>query len=593
MKWLYDLNYRKCFFLAGGNSMHLLEAASKFFDCVPVVHEVTAAIATEYFNETSPDGSKAFALVTAGPGLTNLVSGIAGAWLESRELLVVGGQVKSGDLARGQIRQRGIQEIDGVSIVKSITKLAILLDAPLPKYKFEEIVKESSTGRKGPVFLEICLDVSAAPALNEQEIVVKFDEKSRSHTSTEDLEHLRDLIRGAKRPLLLFGGGVDRKTAWTTLPIFEKYEMPIAATWTGADRVGDDYPFYAGRPNNFGMRWSNIFLQQSDLLIAVGTRLNLQQTGFAWDQFVPEGKIVHVDIDARELTKGHPKTDMKLQTESTVFIRELIDILEENRGQHNWKDWVEFLAIVRKELPLIEECHNVRDGYVDPYRFINSISIFLKSDDIIIPCSSGGTFTATQQAFVNSGTQKMVSNKGLASMGYGLAGAFGASQANPRDRIILFEGDGGFAQNLQELGTIAKNSSNIKIFLISNRGYASIRTTQKAYFDGHYVGCDEATGLGLPNWEKICEAFGIAFHAISDEDPFSERMLSHLNSNKPTLFVIEADPDQIYQPKITSTILKDGSMSSNPLHLMSPFLDKPKMDIVFKYLPRNHWEDEN
>ena len=303
MDVLKDAGYSTCFFLGGGNSMHLLESASKRFECISVVHELTAAVATEYFNQTNQQNKKAFALVTAGPGLTNLVTGIGGAWLDSRELLVVGGQSKSSNLARGKVRQIGHQEIDGVSIVRPITKFAARIETPIDAQEIIDLVSQSWTGRPGPVFLEICLDVSAKEVQLNKEFESTNLEKNKTSKKfgSKEYKKLTKYLQQSKRPLLLLGGGVNRKTALEFQESIKEFNLPIACTWTGADRVTSDYKNYAGRPNTYGMRWANIFQQQSDLIIAVGTSLGYQQTGFNTDKYAPLASIIHVDIDKNEI----------------------------------------------------------------------------------------------------------------------------------------------------------------------------------------------------------------------------------------------------------------------------------------------------
>jgi acetolactate synthase-1/2/3 large subunit len=291
MQCLEGLGFTHVFYVAGGNSMHLLESASRYFECIPVVHEVTACISTEYFNESG--GRKAFALVTAGPGLTNTITGIAGAWLESHELLVIGGQVKSANLKSTGSRQGGIQEIDGVGLVAGITKKAVRIEKPMVEHEIAELVNLGKSGRKGPIFLEICLDVSATEFSDVD--VMKRQAKTltpsieKSLSFDFNLDQIRALIQKSSRPLILLGNGISRTASKELLEELAPLRIPVATTWSGADRIGFDYPFYAGRPNTFGMRWANIFQQQADLLIVVGSSLGLQQTGFNSAGFLPAG----------------------------------------------------------------------------------------------------------------------------------------------------------------------------------------------------------------------------------------------------------------------------------------------------------------
>jgi acetolactate synthase-1/2/3 large subunit len=585
MYWLSDLGYTHCFFLAGGGSMHLVDSASRYFECIPVVHEVSAVIATEYFNESNTHSKKAFTLVTTGPGLTNAITGIAGAWLESRECLVIGGQVKGIDLAKNGLRQKGIQEVNGLELTSSITKAQLQITEPVSRQVIERVLYQGSSGRKGPVFIEICIDASASKVLDySNEDAIPGPIPVASKISHQELLSLRQMLASSRRPLLLLGSGVSRQKVESLEAGFSSLGIPLASTWTGADRTNSEYKYYAGRPNTYGMRWANVFQQQSDLLIAVGTRLNLQQTGFNFAEFMPVGRIIQVDIDKSELDKENPGIDLGINMDSTDFLDLLLTELQAENELEKRLEWLEFLEIVKSNLPVLESFHRDSKGFTEPYSFINQLSQISRKTDVVIPCSSGGTFTATHQSFVNKSGQQIVSNKGLASMGYGLAGSIGSAFANPDSRVILLEGDGGFAQNLQELGTVGQNELNIKMFVFSNEGYASIRTSQISYFNGNYVGCDKKTGLGLPSWKDICAAFGIQYVLVKNTKQFSQECMHHFESNEPVFFEVLTDPDLMYFPKVSSQISQDGKMSSAAIHDMTPKLDPETAALVFKYL---------
>lgn len=578
--WLAESGYTHCFFVSGGNIMHLLNAARKRFTCIPVVHEVAAGIATEYFNETSSNG-RAFAMVTAGPGITNIVTAIAGAWLESRELLVIAGQVKSTDLASLRIRQRGIQEVGGIAIVSSITKTAIQIKKPLRKSDVIAACEESRIGRAGPVFLEFCLDAQGSPSDDSLNDSVSTHAVSELTPSRTQIAELNLLVSTSQRPIILLGGGVARSVMPELLPHLEALGIPLMTTWNGLDRVDSEHPLYWGRPNTWGQRSSNILLQQSDLVIAVGTRLGLQQTGFNWREFTTLAKVVQVDIDEAELTKGHPHVDLPICADSYAVLRA---IRRDVAPQDPWHEWKDFGREVLTLLPHNEPINSHDRQYLSPYDFVERLSEILTKDDIIIPCSSGGAFTTMMQALRQKSGQIVVTDKGLASMGYGLSGAIGASYANPGKRTILVEGDGGFAQNIQEVGTVAVGNLPLKIFIYDDGGYASIRMTQTNYFNGEYVGCDRETGLGLPNWLPFFASYGVRAHTLDAKNPFTDEVLAMFEDDLPAAFIVPIDPKQTYFPKIASKVMPDGMMQSNPLHLMSPELSEEVASRVFKYL---------
>jgi len=577
--WLVELGYTTCFFVAGGNIMHALDSFRTRFHMRPTVHEVCAGIAAEYFNEASRV-DKAFALVTAGPGVTNILTALAGAYLESRELLVIAGQVKTADLSRGKLRQRGIQEIDGVALAAPVTVSAIRMEAPGPRGQWEALIALTRTGRRGPVLVELPLDVQATPVERTASDDMRHRSAPLPTLSAQQIRLVVDDLRRAQRPVILVGGGVSRSNALALRPTLAKIGIPILTTWNGADRIPEDHPCFFGRPNTWGQRSSNLIVQQCDVLLALGTRLGLQQTGFNWPEFAPRARIIHVDIDPAELSKGHPRVDLALLGDADDALRRLG---AEDLAEHDI--WMQFCRHVRTVLPLVEPVNRTADGFLSPYVLMSELSEQCRDDDIVIPCSSGSAFTVAMQAFRLRENQLMITDKGLASMGYGLSGAIGAGLAHPGRRTLLFEGDGGFAQNLQEIGTAVVNRLNLKIFIFDDGGYASIRMTQKSYFKGSYLGCDTKTGLGMPSWRHIFAAYGVSCVDVSAGFSNDPAFREAFEAPGVVAFLVRIDPEQTYFPKITSRVTAQGGMVSEPLHRMSPPLDADVLADVGRYLP--------
>lgn len=578
--WLVQLGYTHCFLVGGGNIMHLTESLSRKLRCIPVINEVAAGIAAEYFNEVSGN-AKALALVTAGPGLTNIVTAIAGAFLESRELLVIGGQAKTADLSRGKLRQRGIQEIDGVSIVKPITIHSELIDRVIDASEFKSTVLVGDGRRNGPVFLEIPLDIQAAQvdptelgSINQVTLTTP-----KLLISAATIAEIVKKFNQSSRPVVLLGGGVSRSSAKNLETKLAKLGCPVMTSWNSADRIASNQSNYMGRPNTWGQRSSNMIIQQADFLLAVGSRLGLQQTGFNWQQFVPNGYIVQIDIDQAELDKGHPRVDVALLEDANLFLAAFL-----NEKLEDKPEWLSYARTIRAKFPLIEAINQPGDNYVSPFVLASTLSSICSCDDVIVPCSSGSAFTTMMQAFEQKRNQILVTNKGLASMGYGLSGAIGAAFAAPDKRIILVEGDGGFAQNLQEIGTAAINALNLKMFILDDSGYASIRMTQKNYFGGRYIGCDRQTGLGLPDWTALFQAWDVPVIRLSPGYESNAEFLALFNSKKTCAFIVTVDPAQNYFPKISSRVTETGAMESRPLHLMTPDLSDLEIKQYLQYL---------
>jgi acetolactate synthase-1/2/3 large subunit len=566
-EWLRDLGYTHYFYVGGGNIMHLTESLSRYLTGVPVVHEVAAGIGAEYFNQIAQPGQRALTLVTTGPGLTNVVTAVSGAWLESRELLVIGGQVKVSDLASDGLRGRGIQEINGVELLRSTTKVSVQLCEPVDAATFKGIVSQSWMPRKGPVFIEMPLNVQAATV--EQQDIGEVSEPVLAKVDDAVLAELVQRYNNALKPVLLIGGGVSYEVAQGLQKRFAETRIPLMTTYNGADRVDGYAPNYLGRPNTWGQRSSNILIQQSDLIIAIGTRLGMQQTGFNWQEFGRAAHIVQIEIDPAELRKGHPRIDQGLCVDADDFLQRF---MASDLQAHD--SWLSYSQKVRVAVPRVEDVNTTGADYLSPYDFIVTLETLTQASDLIIPCSSGSAFTLSMQIYKQRFGQRMLTNKSLASMGYGLSGAIGACVgAGNLRRTILIEGDGGFAQNMQEVGTAEINGLNLKMFIFHDQGHASIRMTQINYFKGKYLGCDRRSGLGLPNWDKLFPAWNVPVVHVNrgfEKDP---EFLEHFNKPGLCAFVVHIDPEQTYFPKIASRITESGSMESNPIDRMTPEID--------------------
>ena len=521
-------------------------------------------------------------IVTAGPGLTNLVTPIAGSWLDRRELLVLGGQAKSSDLNRGRTRQIGFQEIGGVALCSSITKSSFLIEKQIPREEFDRLVYLSKLAPKGPVFIEICLDVSAEET-KVNKIAVDAQRPEASKLSVERFDAVIEKITASNRPLIVLGGALNREEDIQKILELTERSFPLATTFNGTDRIGSEYEFYCGHPNWYGSRWANLIIQQADLVIYLGESVGIQGTGYNVDEFLPVGELIQIDLDQKELEKGFPVGAENYIADPSDFLARLsnkLKTLEFNPQQQ----WLDLIKRVRDGLGGVESANVAQEGFIEYYSFIFDLISLSSPNDIISPCSSGQSYESLGRVIPNKQGQKILASPGLASMGYGLSAAIGMSLANPRKRIIALEGDGGFAQNLQELGVVKAQDLNIKMFIGSNKGYGSIRNNQKSAFNGHYLGCDRETGLWLPEWKYIADAFGIQSLVVTSENKFGEDFMKLFNSESPCIFIVEIDPGQAFYPKISSTRDENGFVKSNPLHLMDPPLTQEQFEFYTPFL---------
>jgi acetolactate synthase-1/2/3 large subunit len=583
-EWLKELGYTHCFMLAGGGCMHLIDGFRSRFICIPVVHEVAAGIAVEHFNECS-SSRKAFALVTTGPGMTNIITAIAGAYAERRELLVIAGQVKTTDLLNYPLRQRGIQEVDGAMLAKPVSVASICLSQPMNRGEFVKIVSLGHRPHPGPVVIEICLDLQGS-RVRRAELEIPVSESSPAcPVDTPEQQAVSTAVqalKAARRPLILLGGLVTRKTVWPRLVELERLGIPVVTTTSAIDRIPSDSPLNAGRTGTWGgQRSANLIVAQADVIIALGAQLDLQQTGFNWQEFAPSARLFQIYPCKAELTKGHPLLAGAFNADPNIVFSALL-------GRVAWSDcesWGPYVRKVRSSLPILEPSNVVREGFFSSFKLLHDLSLAARPDDALAICSSGGSFTAALQVYHVSRGQYATTSAALASMGYGLSTAIGVAFARPGQRVILAEGDGGFAQNLQELAVIRRHNLPIKIFLMDNGGYGSIRATQKKFFGGAYVGCDEATGLGFPDWIALFNAFGIKASILAPEDAITERLASLLASPEPEAWVVRVDPEEPNWPAVSSQILPDGKMVSNPLYNMLPPLPDKIAAQVCRFLP--------
>ncbi len=457
--------------------MHLLDGVRNRFECIPVVHEVSAGICAEHFNECARDGQRAFALVTTGPALTNIVTAVAGCYVEHRELLVIAGQVKSTDMLTRPERQRGVQEIDGSGICTAISVRSECLRAPINRSSFQSLARLARGPHPGPVVIEVCLDVQGAivdPADLRDES--GGGGSARIAPSERDITDIVKHIDSAQRPLVLLGGLVSREAASNALPVFERLGLPVATTTSAIDRIHTDSRIFAGRPGTWGgQRAANLVLAQADVILALGAQLDLQQTGFNYREYAPQARLLQVFPSQVELDRIGPPAHAKILASPDAALAAFLPRIR-------WKDqygWGDYVRETRLLVPPLEPANTSGSGYINSFRFLKNLSRATRASDVLALCSSGGTFTGSLQNYEVAPGQIATTSAAHASMGYGLATAIGAAFTDRSRRVVLTEGEGGFSQNLQELAIIKRFALPIKIFLLENQGYASIRSTHK------------------------------------------------------------------------------------------------------------------
>jgi len=568
---------RHLFMLPGGAAMHLNDAVARRpeLEIVGTLHEQAAAIAAEANARIT--GTYGACMVTAGPGGTNAVTGIAGAWLDSTPCIFIGGQVKSADLkmSRG-VRQYGVQEIDLVSIVGPITKYAVTVAEPKSvRYHLEKALYLAMEGRRGPVWLEFPLDVQAAKI--DPETLEAFQPAGGSPQRNPALKSLAAqaiaLLNKAERPIILAGNGVRNAGGLGALrELIERFEIPVLTTWLGMDLIEADHPLYTGRPGSMAPRGANFALQNADWLLTIGTRLDLALVGYSYERLARGAAKIVVDIDEAEIRKLSMPIDVPVCADAKDFLDEVL-AQAGAMEQKNRDAWLSRCREWKTKYPLVLAEHREPGQALSAYHFSEQLSDALEPDDIIAPGSSGFACEIFLLNYQAKAGQRMFHNRGTGAMGFGLPSSIGACIGSGRRRTICVDGDGGFQMNIQELETVRRLDLPIKFFIVNNNGYASIRASQAGYFK-LLTGADPTSGLTLPDIKKVAEAYGLKSYRIDSAAGLEGKIREVLAMDGPVVCEVVTRPDEARIPRLSSYQKPDGNMASKPIEDLFPFLDR-------------------
>jgi acetolactate synthase-1/2/3 large subunit len=572
MSRLADAGAAHVFLLPGGGAMYLNDAlvCEKRLTPVPCHHEQACGIASEAWGRVRE--TFGVCMVTTGPGATNVITPVAGAWIESIPMLVISGQVKRPDRLAGRpLRQGGVQEVDIVPMVKTITKYAVTVDDPKQiRYHLERALFEMKDGRNGPVWLDIPLDVQAAP-INPDELPGFTPDVTPATALNALAGEIMAMIRKAERPLLLAGHGVRLSGAAKAFTAqAERLQIPVATTWNALDLLPWEHPLCAGRPGVVALRGANFAVQNCDLLISIGCRLDNIITAYNPRGFARGAKKIVIDVDHNEIDK----LDMDIALSVTADAREFIEALarvEMPVAQTDTAPWIERCADWKRRYPVNGGQPFPERSRINHYHFVSALSDAIPPDTLVSTGSSGLAVEVFYTVFRNKPGQRVFLTSGLGSMGYGLPAAIGACLANAGKPMVAVESDGSLQLNLQELATLVAQKLPITLIIMNNGGYASIRNTQRNYFSERYVGTGPEAGLMLPDLEKVASTYGLPFMRISDAGDFPTLAEA---LQRPTLRLIEVvlTPNETLSPKVAALPQADGSMLSMPLEDMSPLL---------------------
>jgi acetolactate synthase-1/2/3 large subunit len=573
MSRLADAGIDHVFVLPGGGAMHLNDglASEPRITAVPCHHEQACGIAAEAWGRVA--GKFGVAMVTTGPGATNVITPVAGAWIESVPILVISGQVKRADLLLDRpLRQGGVQEVDIVPIVRSITKYAVTVQDPATiRYHLERALHEMQNGRAGPVWLDIPLDVQAAQ-IDPAALAGYAPETNAKSPLDEPIQDVLALLAAAERPLILAGHGVRLAgAAKRFLALAETLNIPVVTTWNALDLIPWAHPLCVGRPGVVALRAANFAVQNCDLLISIGCRLDNIITAYNPKGFARAARKIVVDVDGAEIAKLDMDIDIRITTDAARFIDALIGRIDVRSGPdlepwrqrcHHWK--IRYAVANEKPFP--------KSGPISHFHFASALSDTAPANTIITTGSSGLGVEAFYTVFRNKPGQRIFLTSGLGSMGYGLPAAIGACLASGRKPMIAVESDGSLQLNLQELATLRFLQLPICLVIMNNGGYCSIRNIQRSYFHERYLGINAASGLWLPNLERIAAVYDLPYLRIDDARNIDEALSEALALPRPCLIDVRLIANETLAPKSSAIPQADGSMMSMPLEDMSPLL---------------------
>jgi acetolactate synthase I/II/III large subunit len=583
--FLVEKNIEHIFTVTGGGAMHLNVAFGHHekLRCIYNHHEQACAIAAEAYYKYS--GKLSAVCVTSGPGGTNALTGVLCGWLDSIPMFIISGQVKRETTIHATdipLRQLGDQEFDIVSCVGSMTKYAqIVLDPNEIAYHLEKAYYLSLTGRGGPVWLDIPLDIQAS-IIDTDDIrhfnsTIEYGYKVKPSYNNRNTETIIEKIKSAKCPVILAGTGVRLAQARDKfLELIEMLQIPVLTAWNAHDVLWNDHPLFVGKPGTVGTRGGNFVAQNCDLLIVFGSRLNLRQVSYNYHQFADNAYKIVVDIDKNELYKPTVNIDFPIWADLTDVLDDMVkkDLsICHSREHENWLAWCKKTNL--KYPATLPDYYGNKE--LNPYVFIKEFTNNLKIDDKII-CGNGSACVITFQAAELKADNRMFTNSGCATMGYGLPAAIGVCIAeNNKGRVICIDGDGSFQMNVQEMQTVVYNKLNIKIIYLNNNGYHSMRQTQKNLFDNSLVGVCEGNGISFPEIKRIAYGYDVPFIQISNENDIN-LIYDFMEQEGPVICEIIVDPNQNFEPKLSSKVLPDGKIVSPPIDDMFPFLSREEYE---------------
>lgn len=579
-QFLKDNEIRHVFGIIGSANSHIFDSIYNlgYTEIVCVHHEQAATMAMQTYYRTT--GKITAAIVTAGGGSSNAITGVMSAWADSIPGVIISGQENVRFINNmSHMRMWGIQGYDSTDMVKNITKYtARIMQADQAIFEVEKAFDIAGEGRPGPVWLDFPMDIQGAK-IAEDKYQHYFPAVRESQVCDAKVDTIVDLMKQAKRPVFWLGHGIRLAGGQDLIPeLLNLSPFPTLMSWAGIDMLADDHPLNYGRAGVYGNRAANFVVQNADLVIAIGTRLAIPMIGYEHSEFAREAKLVQVDVDQDELDKLADMVDIAVLADAAEFMNCLIEKLASaNIESKQIQSWIESCDGYRNKYPFIGPEHADTNGFINSYRFIDKLSDYFKNDEIVVT-DMGTALLSGHQALKLKAGQRLMTSTGLGEMGYGLPAAIGASIARDRGHVVCLNCDGGIMMNLQELQTIVHHQLPIKIFIFNNDGYLMIKHTQKNLFQGRYSASNKQSGVSCPDFKKVAAAFDIPYFAINDWDELEQVMPQVMDATTPIICDVFMDPEQYFFPKLSLAIKKDGSIVSPPLEDISPLLPRDEFE---------------
>jgi len=583
---------RHVFGIIGAANSHIFDSIDRlgYTQIVCVHHEQAATMAMQTYYRIT--GKISAALVTAGGGSSNAITGVLSAWADSFPGIVISGQENTRYIKSMQnMRMWGIQGYDSTYMVNKITKYTSRVMEPSKAiYELEKAYYIAGHRRPGPVWVDYPMDIQGSKISVDE--IAHFDIPNDELVVVSDstINIVLEMIKQAKRPVFWFGHGIRLSGSQEKLHLLlKRFPFPSLVSWAGLDLLEDQHPLNFGRVGVYGNRAANLVIQNSDLVIAIGNRMTILMIGYEHSEFAREAKIVQVDIDQSELDKTRDMVDLSILSDAGSFIEKLLSVEDQSVfGVCKIQDWIEACKGYRGRYPYVGSEHLDENGFINSYRFIDRLSNYF-TENQIITTDMGTALLSGHQAIRIRGKQRLMTSTGLGEMGYGLPAAIGASFASNKGEVICLNCDGGMMMNLQELQTITYHCLPIKLFIFNNDGYLMIKHTQKNLFQGRYSASNKNSGVACPDFEKISFAFQIPYYLIKTWEDFDYVIPQIQSSDGPVICEVFMDPEQYFYPKLSVVVCQDGTLVSPPLEDLSPLLsrDELKKEMIIGLHPKS------